>query len=68
MHEIRIVTGSIRLGQFLKFADVVEVGSDVKDLLADGGVLVNGEQEVRRGRTLVRGDVVTVDGVDVRVA
>ena len=67
MREVTITTDSIRLGQFLKLADLVEVGSDVKLLLDDGAVRVNGAQEDRRGRTLVRGDVVTVDGVDLRV-
>jgi ribosome-associated protein len=52
----------IRLGQFLKLADAVELGSDVKLLLAEGSVLVNGELETRRGRQLARGDVVTVRG------
>ncbi|CAA9350212.1 MAG: Uncharacterized protein YbcJ [uncultured Nocardioidaceae bacterium] len=52
---------SIRLGQFLKLADLVDTGSDVKPLLADGDVRVNGDVEVRRGRQLVPGDVVSVD-------
>jgi ribosome-associated protein len=68
MREVTITTGSIRLGQFLKLADVVDVGSDVKALLEDGEVRVNGAEEVRRGRQLVPGDVVTVAGVDLRVA
>ena len=51
---------SIRLGQFLKLADLVEQGSDVRPLLAEGLVAVNGEVETRRGRQLVKGDVVTV--------
>ena len=51
---------SIRLGQFLKLADVVDTGSDAKPLLADGLVSVNGEVETRRGRQLTKGDVVTV--------
>ena len=51
---------SIRLGQFLKLADLVEQGSDVRPLLADGLVSVNGEVETRRGRQLVKGDVVEV--------
>ena len=54
--------GSIRLGQFLKLADLVDAGSDAKPLLADGMVLVNGSVETRRGRQLVSGDVVTVEG------
>jgi len=51
----------IRLGQLLKLADLVDTGSEVKPLLADGDVRVNGEVETRRGRQLVPGDVVTVD-------
>ena len=67
MREVSISTDSIRLGQFLKLADAVDVGSDVKDLLSSGAIRVNGEPETRRGRQLVRGDVVTVEDVDVRV-
>jgi ribosome-associated protein len=52
----------IRLGQFLKLADAVELGSDVKLLLGEGSVEVNGEVETRRGRQLAPGDVVTVRG------
>ncbi len=68
MRDVVITTGTIRLGQFLKLADMVDVGSDVKDLLADGEVLVNGEDETRRGRQLVRGDVVSVGDAELRVA
>jgi ribosome-associated protein len=68
MREVAIRTDSIRLGQFLKLADMIDVGSDVKSLLADGVVRVNGEAEERRGRQLVRGDVVTVEDEDLRVA
>lgn len=57
----------VRLGQFLQLAGVAGTGSDAKILLAGGEVLVNGEAETRRGRQLGSGDVVTVDGQDVRV-
>jgi ribosome-associated protein len=67
MRTVAISTEEIRLGQFLKLADLVEVGSDAKDLLAAGEVEVNGASETRRGRKLVRGDVVAVAGVRVRV-
>ena len=50
----------IRLGQFLKVADAVDQGSDVKALLATEAVTVNGEVEVRRGRQVGPGDVVAV--------
>ena len=68
MRDVAITTDSIRLGQFLKLADLIDVGSDAKLLLKDGAVHVNGVAEARRGRHLVRGDVVTVDGIDLRVA
>ncbi len=52
---------SIRLGQFLKLAGLADTGADARLLLEDGAVTVNGEDESRRGRQLVRGDVVEVD-------
>jgi ribosome-associated protein len=59
--------GAIRLGQFLKLADLVDTGADAKPLLTDGRVFVNGELETRRGRQLVKGDVVSLDEAAVRV-
>ena len=67
MREIVTSDGSIRLGQFLKLANVVESGSDARSLLDDGEVQVNGEVEDRRGRQLQRGDVVIVGGAELRV-
>jgi ribosome-associated protein len=62
MQHISISGDGIRLGQFLKLADLVEQGSDVKLLLSLGVVQVNGLPEDRRGRQLVLGDVITVRG------
>jgi ribosome-associated protein len=59
---------TIRLGQFLKLANLVESGAEAKPVIADGSVLVNGEIETRRGRQLHQGDVVELGGVAVRVA
>jgi ribosome-associated protein len=66
MREVIIRDGTIRLGQFLKLADVIDAGGDAKALLAQGLVKVNGETESRRGRQLSRGDIVSVNGTDVR--
>ena len=66
--EVPVRDDGIRLGQFLKLADLVDSGADVTPLLADGDVRVNGEVETRRGRQLVRGDVVTLGGQSARVA
>jgi ribosome-associated protein len=65
--DISIRGDAIRLGQFLKLADAVDQGSDVKALLATESVLVNGAVETRRGRQLHDGDVVVVGRSDYRV-
>jgi ribosome-associated protein len=66
--DVPIRDDSIRLGQFLKLANLVESGADAKPLIQDGAVSVNGEVETRRGRQLVRGDVVTLGPQSARVA
>jgi ribosome-associated protein len=65
--EVPIRDESIRLGQFLKLADLVDNGADAKPLMTQGAVSVNGEVETRRGRQLGKGDVVTLGGESVRV-
>lgn len=66
--DVPIRDESIRLGQFLKLANLVESGADAKPVIADGLLLVNGEAETRRGRQLVLGDVVELQGQAARVA
>ncbi len=65
--DVPVRDGGIRLGQFLKLANAVDQGSDVKWLLSAGDVTVNGELEVRRGRQLVEGDEVGYAGTTYRV-
>lgn len=55
------VRGAIRLGQFLKLANLVEDGAMARVLIQEGDVLVNGEVETRRGHHLDDGDLVEVD-------
>ena len=66
--EVGLRDQSIRLGQFLKLADLVDTGADAKGVLAAGLVRVNGDVETRRGRRLVAGDVVELSGRRVVVA
>jgi ribosome-associated protein len=68
MQDIQIRGDMIRLGQLLKLADLAGSGADARDLLLESGVTVNGEIELRRGRQLHRGDVVSVGEHAVRVA
>ena len=66
--QVAITDGVIRLGQFLKLADLVDSGSDAREQIAAGGVQVNGEVELRRGRQLHPGDVVSMGNESARVA
>ena len=54
--EIIIKTETIKLEQFLKWANIVQTGGE------DGEVLVNGEIDTRRGKQLKQGDLVEVKG------
>jgi ribosome-associated protein len=67
IREVALRDESIRLGQLLKLAGLADTGSDVKLLLEEGLVTVDGEVEARRGRQLRSGAVVTVQGESVRV-
>ncbi len=66
--DVAIRDESIRLGQFLKLADLIDNGAEAKPLLMQGVVIVNGEVETRRGRQLVKGDVVRLGAESVRVS
>jgi ribosome-associated protein len=67
MREVEIGSDMIRLGQFLKLADLIDTGGEGKILIASGDVRVNGEVDTRRGRQLHPGDVVEVQGRTARV-
>ncbi|CRK55010.1 FIG002958: hypothetical protein [Alloactinosynnema sp. L-07] len=67
MRDIEIRDDMIRLGQLLKLAGIAEDGTHAKDLLDADEVAVNGEPEIRRGRQVHPGDIVTVGQDEVRV-
>ena len=68
VREVSIRDETIRLGQLLKLADLIDNGADAKPLLMQGLVFVNGELETRRGRQLVKGDVISLGDDAVRIA
>jgi ribosome-associated protein len=65
--DIPIRGDTIRLGQLLKLADVVDGGGEVKDFLYEVDVTVNGEPEDRRGRQLHPGDTVVAGDETLRI-
>ncbi|MFC0212751.1 S4 domain-containing protein YaaA [Paenibacillus chartarius] len=62
MKEIQIRDEYITLGQFLKLADCISTGGQAKFFVKEADIRVNGEAENRRGRKLVPGDQVSVEG------
>lgn len=60
MKEIPIKPPFIKLGQFLKFVDIITAGGDEKSYLIEHSVLVNNVKEERRGRKIYPGDIITI--------
>lgn len=52
----------ITLGQLLKLADCIQSGGEAKHFLASTKILVNNEAENRRGKKLVPGDQIEIQG------
>ena len=67
IEDVSIGGETIRLGQLLKFAGLLDSGGSVKEAIIDGAVTVNGEVDRRRGRQLQLGDLVGFEGHQVRV-
>ena len=67
MKEIKLREDYIKLGQALKAAGLVSSGIEAKIVITEGEVLVNAEQELRRGRKLYDGDTVLFQGEEIKV-
>ena len=65
--DVPIRDETIRLGQLLKLAGVVDDGAMAREVIERGVVAVNGEIDTRRGRQVRPGDVVTFEGETPRI-
>ncbi len=65
--EVPIRDESIRLGQRLKLAGVVDDGAMARSVIELGEVAVDGTVEVRRGAQVRPGQVVTYAGQSLHV-
>ncbi len=65
--EIPITTETIRLGQLLKLAGVVDDGVRARGLIENGEVTVDGEVDRRRGRQVRPGSLVRLGNTELRV-
>lgn len=66
--NVYIKDNFIKLQQALKLAGFVDQGSDAKMLIQDGYVKVNGAVCTMRGKKLVAGDKVEMDGESFIIA
>ena len=66
-HIVKITTEFIKLDQLLKFAGAVSIGSEAKEIILSGQVLVNGEVCTMRGKKIRTGDIVSIDGQEIEV-
>ena len=67
MKTLKIDTEFITLGQFLKAADVISTGGMAKWFLSENEILINVEQDQRRGRKLRSGDKIEILGLDTYI-
>lgn len=67
MQEIKIETEFIKLDAFMKWSSIVGSGAEAKMLIQDELVLVNGEVETRRGRKLIKGDIIEFDDLKYKI-
>lgn len=63
MENIQIKTDDIQLDQLLKLASVVDSGGQVKYMIADELIKLNGTIVTERRKKIKPGDVIEVDGV-----
>ncbi len=66
VRDISVDRFPIRLGQFLKLANIVSDGIEGKLMISNGEVTVNGTLELRRGKQLVAGDIISIRNIDYR--
>jgi len=60
MQIIEITTDYIKMDQLIKFAGMVQNGSDAKFMIADGLVHVNGELCTQRGKKIRNNDIIEI--------
>ncbi|OHE83370.1 MAG: RNA-binding protein [Lysobacterales bacterium RIFOXYA1_FULL_69_10] len=65
--EFELDRDFVELNQLLKLAGLCDSGGAGKQLVASGAVRVDGEVELRKTAKLRAGQVVTLDGVEIRI-
>lgn len=64
MQIIEINTEYIKIDQLIKYAGIVGNGSDVKFMILDGLVRVNGKLCTQRNKKIRSGDIIEIEDYD----
>lgn len=65
--KISITTDYITLGQLLKLSNVISQGGEAKSFLLSHKILVNGEEDNRRGRKIRTGDEIKIPELNLTI-
>jgi ribosome-associated protein len=65
--ELKADSEFIELIKLLKIKSIAQTGGHGKLLIEDGVVYVNGQQEFRKRKKLIQGDLVSVEGVEIKI-
>lgn len=65
--QIKIQDEFVTLGQFLKLADLISSGGEAKFFLRENIVVINDEEDNRRGRKLYEKDIIRINGEDFEI-
>lgn len=67
MKKIAIHTPYITLGQFLKLANIISNGGEAKFFLSCNTLLIDGEEDNRRGRKLYHGMIIKINDEEFQI-
>lgn len=57
----------IELMKVLKVMQIAQTGGHAKLIIENGEVFVNGEQEFRKRKKLRKGDLITLEGIEIEI-
>ena len=65
--EFKITDEYIELYKLIKAADLVDSGAEAKQLIAEGYVMRNGEEETRKRAKIKPNEIITIGEVSLKV-
>lgn len=65
--ELRPDEDFIELIKILKIKQIAQTGGHAKIIIESGDVFVNGEQEFRKRKKLRKGDLIQLEGFEIKI-